>query len=449
LFARHNQGVFVVRIEDTDVARSERRHEASILADLSWLGLSWGEGPDVGGPSGPYRQSERASRYRDVAQQLLGEGRAYACFCSQERLEALRAEQLARGGTPCYDGRCAGLSPDEAARRQQAGEPAALRLRVPPQQWVVDDLIRGRVELGPQAFGDFIIVRSNGRAGYSFAAAVDDRDMSITHVIRGDDHLTNTARQLAVLAALDAQPPLYAHHSLVLGADGGKLSKRHGATTIGDFRALGYLPAAIANYLALLSWSHGEDEVLGLERLEREFEIERLSASPTVFDQVKLDWLNHQHIMLLDDETHRRLVADRLPAGTAPQAAAALAAALKSSISRYSDVGAAAAPILEPPAGEDRDERVMAAATQLAQFASRRAAAAEWLDEAAARDLLLAYRAWAKDAGIKARDALMPLRLALTGGEHGPELPFVLAAIARADALARLARAGAVPPNAD
>jgi len=447
LFARHNGGDFLVRIEDTDVVRSERHHEVSILADLRWLGLHWDEGPDVGGSSGPYRQSERVARYREVAERLLQDGHAYPCFCSQERLEAVRAEQLARGGTPRYDGRCAALSPAEAEARRRAGEPAALRLRVPPRQWLVDDVIRGPVEFGPQAFGDFIIVRSNGTAGYNFAAAVDDRDMGITHVIRGDDHLTNTARQLAVFAAMDAAPPRYAHHSLVLGPDGGKLSKRHGATTIGDFRDLGYLPAAIANYLALLSWSHGEDEVLTLDRLEREFEIERLSASPAVFDRDKLDWLDHQHIMLIDDEVHRRLTAERLPAGTAPQAVAAIAAALKPSISRYDEVPAAAAPILEPPPAGAADERIAAALPQLTRFAELRAAAADWLDEAASRELLAAYRAWAKAAGIKIRDALLPLRLALTGCEHGPELVFVLAAIARADALARLARAGTCAPS--
>jgi glutamyl-tRNA synthetase len=442
LCARHAHGDFLVRIEDTDVARSELRHEHSILADLRWLGLQWDEGPDVGGPSGPYRQSERTARYREAADGLLEKGDAYPSFCSQERLEQLRAEQLRQGGTPRYDGRCTLLTPEEAAARRRAGEPAALRLRVPSRQWLVDDLIRGPVEFGPQAFGDFIIVRSNGTAGYNFAAAVDDRDMAITHVIRGDDHLTNTARQLAVFAALDAQAPRYAHHSLVLGPDGGKLSKRYGATTIGDFRDLGYLPAAIANYLALLSWSHGEDEVLDLERLEQDFEIERLSASPAVFDQAKLDWLDHQHIMRLDDAEHERMVAERLPAGTPPPAIAAIARALKPSISRYGEVAEAAAPVLAPALPEVPDEQVAAALTQLSEFARLRAAASLWLDDEAAPRVLADYRAWAKEAGIKAKDALMPLRLALTGCEHGPELVYVLAAIERTDALARLARAG-------
>jgi len=433
----------VLRIEDTDAARSEQRHEASILADLRWLGLHWDEGPDVGGPCGPYRQSERSGHYRSLAEGLVAAGHAYPCFCTPERLEHVRTQQLADGGTPRYDGRCAAVPPAEAAARRDAGESAVLRLRVPARRWLVDDLIRGPVEFGPLAFGDFIIVRSSGAAGYNFAAAVDDREMGITHVIRGDDHLTNTARQLAVFLALGAPAPQYAHHSLVLAADGGKLSKRHGATTIGDFRRLGYLPAAIANYLALLSWSHGDDEVLSLTRLEDEFRIEALSASPAVFDVPKLDWLDHQHIMLLDDDAHRRLVAERLPAGTPAPAVAALAAALRPSLERYGEVPEAAAPILTPPS-EQGDERVSAARRQLARFAELRAEAVEWLDEAAARELLAAYRSWAKGAGVAARDALLPLRLALTGREHGPELVFVLAAIARTDTLARLARAGAV-----
>lgn len=443
LFARHHRGDFVLRIEDTDAVRSEQRHEASILADLRWLGLHWDEGPDVGGPAGPYRQSERSELYRSVAEGLVAAGHAYPCFCTPERLERVRVRQLTDGGTPRYDGRCAAIPPAEAAARRDAGEPAVLRLRVPAQRWLVDDLIRGPVEFGPLAFGDFIIVRSNGAAGYNFAAAVDDREMGITHVVRGEDHLTNTVRQLAVSLALGAPAPRYAHHSLVLGADGGKLSKRHGATTIGDFRRLGYLPAAIANYLALLSWSHGDDEVLSLDRLEDEFRIEALSASPAVFDVAKLDWLDHQHIMRLDDDTHRRLVAERLPAGTPSPAVAALAAALRPSLQRYGEVPEAAAPILQLPPGPV-DERAAAAHRQLVRFAELREQAAEWLDEAGARELLAAYRSWAKQAGVAARDALLPLRLALTAREHGPDLVFVIAAIARTDALARLARAGAV-----
>jgi nondiscriminating glutamyl-tRNA synthetase len=439
LFARHAGGDFVLRVDDTDATRSRGRHEDAILADLRWLGLDWDEGPDVGGPCAPYRQSERLNGYRAAAEQLLGGGHVYRCFCPEERLAELRAAALAEGRPPRYDGRCLGLDDDEVQRRLAAGEPAALRFRIPRGDIVIDDLIRGPVVIGADAVGDFIIVRSDGVAGYNFATVVDDRDMGITHVIRGDDHLTNTARQVLLFRALGAPAPGFAHHSMVLGTDGGKLSKRYGAAAVGDFRALGYLPQAIVNYLALLSWSHGGDEVLGLDRLVAEFEIERLSPSPVVFDQAKLDWLDHEHILALAPEEHERLFAGWLPLGTPPPAAAALAAAFQPSLVRYGEAAALAASVLSPPATPPSLAAAAAsAAAQLTRVRSLRAEAPQWLSPPAARDVLAAYRAWGKERGIGARDLLMPLRIALTGAEHGPELPFVLAALARDETLRRL-----------
>ena len=439
LCARHAGGDFVLRIDDTDAARSQDRHEDAILADLRWLGLDWDEGPDVGGPCAPYRQSERLGGYRAAADQLLAAGLAYHCFCPEERLAELRAAALAERRAPRYDQRCLGLASDEVQRRLAAGEPAALRFRIPHGDIVIDDLIRGPVVVGDGAVGDFIIVRSDGVAGYNFATVVDDRDMRITHVIRGDDHLTNTARQVLLFRALGAPAPGFAHHSMVLGADGGKLSKRYDATAVGDYRELGYLPQAIVNYLALLSWSHGEDEVLGMDRLVADFELQRLSPSPVMFDQAKLDWLDHEHIMGLAAEEHERLFAARLPAGTPPPAASALAAAFQSSLVAYGQATALAAAVLEPPAPPaDLTAALAAAAPRLTWFREVRAAAAAWLDPAAAKDLIGAYRAWGKERGVGARDLLMPLRIALTGAEHGPELPFVLAALERGETLRRL-----------
>ncbi len=437
LCARHAGGDFVLRIDDTDAARSQDRHEGAILADLRWLGLDWDEGPDVGGPCAPYRQRERLDGYRAAADELLVGGLAYPCFCPQERLVELRAAALAAGRAPRYDGRCLGLAPREVERRLAGGEAAALRFRIPRGDIVVDDLIRGPVVVGADAVGDFIIVRSDGVAGYNFATVVDDRDMGITHVIRGDDHLTNTARQVLLFRALGAPVPGFAHHSMVLGTDGAKLSKRHGAAAVGDYRERGYLPQAIVNYLALLSWSHGDDEVLGMDRLVADFEIERLSLSPVMFDQAKLDWLDHEHIMALPAEVHERLFAERLPAGTPPPAAAALAAAFQSSLVAYGQAAALAAAVLQPPALPAALTAAPAAA-QLTWFREQRAAAAAWLDPAAANDLIAAYRAWGKERGIGARDLLMPLRIALTGAEHGPVLPYVLAALERGDTLGRL-----------
>jgi nondiscriminating glutamyl-tRNA synthetase len=439
LFARHNGGTLVLRIDDTDVARSEDRHEEAILADLRWLGLEWDEGPGAGGPYGPYRQSERWDGYHSAAEQLVFSGAAYPCFCSQERLEALREEQIAAGRTPRYDRRCLSLDVREVAARLAANEPSTLRFRVPDGDITIDDLIRGPVVVKEGAVGDFIIVRSDGAAGYNFATVVDDRDMRITHVIRGDDHLTNTARQLLLFRALGAPVPVFAHHSMVLGAEGGKLSKRHGATSVGDFRELGYLPQALVNYLALLSWSHGEDEVLGRERLIADFELKELSASAVVFDQAKLDWLDHEHIMGLAPEEHEALFAAQLPDGTPSPAAAALAAAFQPSLVAYGQAPALAASVLEPPElSAELAAALPPAAPQLAEARRLRAGAAEWLPPAAARELLGAYRAWGKQTGIGARDLLMPLRIALTGAEHGPELPFVLAALDRDQMLRRL-----------
>jgi glutamyl-tRNA synthetase len=439
LFARHTGGSLVLRIDDTDSARSDAALEASIMTDLRWLGLDWDEGPDAGGGSGPYRQSERLERHRAAADELLALGQAYHCFCPEERLEQLRREALAAGHTPRYDRRCLSLPAGEVRRRLGAGEPAAVRFKVPAGDVVIDDLIRGAVVIGADALSDPIIVRSDGVAGYNFATVVDDRDMGITHVIRGDDHLTNTARQQLLFEALGGPVPRWAHHSMVLGPDGGKLSKRHGATAVGDYRDLGYLPEAIVNYLALLGWSHGEDEVLGLDRLVREFELEKLSPSPAVFDLAKLDWLDHERIMALAPEEHERRFAERMPAGAPPQAAAALAAAFQPSLVRYGDVPAAAAEVLAPPpAPADLLAAARAGAPQLAHVRALRAEAPEWLTPTGARELLAAYRAWGKQAGIGARDLLMPLRIALTSAEHGPELPFVLAAIDRGAALSRL-----------
>jgi len=439
LFARHTGGSFILRVDDTDAARSDAALEASIMADLRWLGLAWDEGPDVGGPSGPYRQSERLERHRAAAGELLDAGLAYRCFCPQERLDELRREALASGRTPRYDRRCLALPRAEVRRRLDAGEPAAVRFKVPAGEVVVDDLIRGRVVIGADALSDPIIVRSDGVAGYNFATVVDDRDMGVTHVIRGDDHLTNTARQQLLFEALGGPVPRWAHHSMVLGPDGGKLSKRHGATAVGDYRELGYLPEAIVNYLALLGWSHGEDEVLELDRLIRDFAPDKLSPSPAVFDLAKLDWLDHERIMALTPEEHERRFAERLPAGTPPQAAAALAAALQPSLVRYGDAPAAAAEVLAPPPPPDALLALaLAAAPQLAFIRALRAAAPEWLTPAGARELLATYRAWGKEQGIGARDLLMPLRIALTSAEHGPELPFVLAALHRETALVRL-----------
>ena len=441
LFARHTGGSFILRIDDTDAARSDAALEASIIGDLRWLGLAWDEGPDVGGPSGPYRQSERLERHRAAAGELLEAGLAYRCFCPEERLEELRREALAAGRTPRYDRRCLALPADEVRRRLDAGEPAAVRFKVPAGEVVVDDLIRGRVVIGADALSDPIIVRSDGVAGYNFATVVDDRDMGITHVIRGDDHLTNTARQQLLFEALGgpgAAPGLTT--PWCSGPDGGKLSKRHGATAVGDYRELGYLPEAIVNYLALLGWSHGEDEVLDLDRL-----VARVRAREALAEPGRV---RPRQARLARPRAHH---GARAGGARAPLRGAAAGRDAAAGGGRARGRLPAVAGALRRRGGRlwrrcsrrrlrrpDCAPSRARPAPQLAHVRALRAEAPGWLTPAGARDLLAAYRAWGKERAIGARDLLMPLRIALTSAEHGPELPFVLAALERETALARL-----------
>src|SRR5271167_4285459 len=288
----------VLRIEDTDVERSEERFEGQLLEDLTWLGLDWDEGPDVGGPHGPYRQSDRIGFYREQAERLLGEGKAYLCFCSQENLERERAHALAHQQPPTYSGKCRALDPAESLRRHANGEAAAIRLRIPEHPIRFYDIVRGNVEFSHEEVSDPIIVRSSGMPVYNYVVVVDDALMDITHVIRGDDHLSNTPKQVALYEALGWPVPEFAHLSTILGADRERLSKRHGATSIANFRDMGVLPEALVNYLALLGWAPtgGTREIFSLKELVKEFSLERITPSAAVFDMEKLYWLNRQYI---------------------------------------------------------------------------------------------------------------------------------------------------------
>jgi len=297
LFCRSAGGQLVLRIEDTDPVRSKVEFEESILADLHWLGLAWDEGPDIGGPHGPYRQSARGDIYREHADRLLSEGKAYPCYCTAEELEEKKRRALEESRPPLYDRTCLKLNDEERARLEAAGRRPVLRFRVPSEDVEFTDVIRGRVQFTSQVLGDFIILRSDGSAGFNFSVVVDDATMGITHVIRGEDHLTNTARHIMLFRALGYPLPVFAHHSLLFGPDGTKLSKRHGATTVRQYREAGFLPEAIVNYLALLSWAPPEgQEVMRPEELAAAFNLEGLSGSPPIFDRPKLEWLNGRHM---------------------------------------------------------------------------------------------------------------------------------------------------------
>lgn len=301
LFARHHGGMFVLRIEDTDVERSQQRYETQLLEDLKWFGLDWDEGPDRGGPFGPYRQSDRSDLYRQYSLQLIEWGRAYYCFCSPEQLEDERQEALKAGRQPQYSGRCRKIAKDEAAARVKAGESAAIRLKITEWAFAWKDLVHGETSFSGEVIGDPILVRSGGVPAYNFAVVVDDHLMNITHVIRGDDHISNTPRQLAVYHAFGWEPPEFAHLSTILGRDRARLSKRHGATSLESFRRMGILPEALRNYLTLLGWSpaDGKTEILSTEELFHQFSLDHIIKSAAVFDQEKLNWLNRHYLKQL------------------------------------------------------------------------------------------------------------------------------------------------------
>jgi nondiscriminating glutamyl-tRNA synthetase len=298
LFARQKAGTMVLRIEDTDVERSEARFEDQLITDLKWLGLDWDEGPDVGGPYTPYRQSDRLDLYREHAQRLLDEGKAYLCFCTEAELQKEREQALAEQRQAIYSGKCRAIDPAEARRRHAAGEAAAIRLRIPEHPIRFHDIVRGPVEFSNEVVSDPIILRSNRMPVYNYVVVIDDALMKITHVIRGDDHLSNTPKQVALYEALGWPVPEFAHLSTILGADRERLSKRHGATSIANFRDMGVLPEALMNYLALLGWapSGGTREIFSRDELIKEFSLERVTPSPAVFDMEKLYWLNRHYI---------------------------------------------------------------------------------------------------------------------------------------------------------
>jgi len=437
LLARGHGGTLVLRVEDTDVARSTRESEDGIKDDLRWLGLTWDEGPDIGGPYPPYRQSERAERYRIAAGRLIAAGRAYYCFCTAEQLEQERAAALAAGLPPKYSGRCRALAAEDVARRRAAGEPAALRFAVPAGGDVTfHDLVRGDVTFQTSVIGDPVIVRSDGGPAYNFAVVVDDAEMAITHVIRGEDHISNTPRQILLYQALGWTPPVFAHLSLVLGPDHAPLSKRHGATSVSEFRGRGYLPEALVNYLALLGWSPGEgEELVAAAEMARRFDLARVSHSAAVFDVEKLAWINRHYMKEADPArlvalTQPWFVAAGLVGEAAPGAAEAIGAVLSMAVGAVDRL-------------EEVPERVSFVFAWDATAAGRLVAAepdgarvvAAFADEIAnegplTRESFRAAAARTRAAtAVKGRALFHPIRVAMTGWDSGPELDLALPAI--------------------
>ena len=303
LTARHHGGQFVLRVEDTDASRVTEEAVHGLIESLRWLGIDWDEGPDVGGPHAPYRQSQRLDVYHENAERLVAQGDAYRCYCTPAELEERREQARARGQPPGYDGRCRNLTDAERTAFEAEGRAFALRFAMPERDFTVADLVKGEVHFGPGDLKDFVILRSDGSPTFLLAVAVDDLLMGVTHVIRGDDLLAAAPRNLAVIQALGGTPPEYAHLPQVLGQDGKPLSKRHGSTSVEAFREQGFLPEALMNYLALLGWSKDEKTTfLSREELIESFELARVSSNPAAFDTQKLEWMNNHYIQSLDDD---------------------------------------------------------------------------------------------------------------------------------------------------
>jgi len=436
LFARQQGGAMVFRIEDTDLERSEARYETQLLEDLKWLGLDWDEGPDVGGPYPPYRQSDKLGVYQEHAERLVNEGKAYYCFCTQEVLELQREQALKEHRQPIYPGTCRNLSLDEARRRRASGESCAIRLKIPERPIRFHDIVRGMVEFSNEVVSDPIILRSTGIPVYNYVVVVDDAEMKITHVIRGDDHLSNTPKQVALYEALGWPVPEFAHLSTILGPDRERLSKRHGATSVAAFREMGVLPEALMNYMALLGWAPtgGDREIFAPHELVKEFDLRRVTPSPAIFDFEKLYWINRHYIK---ESAPERILALAQPffikAGLLPESPnepvqnwfAKVIALLVPSVNKLDELPERATLLFRYDASAalvapDNAEVMHAPTTSkvLDAFAAKIASEPAPLVPERFKAIVKEIQ---KETGVKGKDLFHPIRIMLTGTHSGPE----------------------------
>jgi glutamyl-tRNA synthetase len=455
-FARRHGGRFLLRVEDTDPERSKPEYEVAILAGLRWLGLDWDEGPDVGGDFGPYRQSERFERYRETAAELLAAGWAYRCFCSAERVAELRERQSAAKETPRYDGLCRELDPAEAERRRAAGERPVLRFRVPGGETRFADLIRGDMRFANAEVDDWVMVRADGAPTYNFVVVCDDVAMEISHVLRGEEHLTNTPKQVLLYRALGLDVPCFAHFPLMLGKDKKKLSKRTGDTALLDYRDNGYPPEAVLNFLALQGWAlDDKTDVFDAATLCANFDLARGSKGGAIFDPDKFLWMAGEYIRMDSAERVAERCAPFLAAAGLVDAAAIAAggpervryvaaiALIRERIQLYSQAPERLAWLFAADGAVAFDGKAEQGARKHAGAAATLAAYRAWLaprvaprvDAAALRD---DTKAWVAERGLKIPALFQPLRVALTGEPGGPDLFDVMAVLGAAATLARI-----------
>jgi len=456
LLVRNQGGVFVLRIEDTDRSRSTEQFEGSILDDFKWLGITWDEGPDVGGPYGPYRQTERMHLYRQYADELIQRGAAFHCFCTPEELDAERQAAEAAGRSYRYSGRCRNLSESQRAIFIAEGRQPATRMRVDPgPSIVVNDLVHGRVVFEPEVLDDFIIVRSNGTPLYNFANVVDDHLMAMTHIVRGSEHLNNTPRQLVIYKALGWTPPQVAHLPVILGPDRKKLSKRHAATAIREYRRDGYLPEAMLNFFALMAWYPEENrEIYSIEELVRKFRIQDVNNASPIFDVTKLTWMNGVYMRdLIGKDPDRVVTLCQEVLRDAGLLDGELTPAMRTYIRRvvevlgdriktgrdiltYGDFFFTDDVRYEPDAVKKYFDR-QGSVEILAQLRER-LQGADQFDATAAETIV---RDMASELGIATADIIHPARVALTGKTAGPGLFDLMALLGRDRAVQRLEKA--------
>jgi len=451
-YARRHSGTFVLRIEDTDSERSTEENTQAILRAMSWLGLDYDEGPGVGGEFGPYFQTQRFERYAEGLEMLKASGNAYPCFCSAEELDVKRDAARAKGGFAGYDRTCRALCADDAAARVAAGEPHVWRLRVPEHRGDITfpDAVRGDVTFPDNAVDDFVLARTDGSPTYNFAVVMDDVDMKITHVVRGDDHLSNTPKQIVVYEALQMPVPIFAHLSMIWGADGKRLSKRHGATSVEAYAEMGYLPEALMNYLALLGWSlDGETTIIDADSLKANFSLDRISKNPAIFDVEKLEWMNGVYIRALTAAQFiERMVPWLESAGLATSDDAAarpewytrLAPLVSERIKRLDEIVPMVSFLFEEPTIDEKArEKVLAkpGAGKALDGAVAALAEVEWAAEpieAALRELPAALE-------LKPKAVFQSLRVAVTGSTISPPLFESFELLGREKTLARIVAA--------
>jgi glutamyl-tRNA synthetase len=431
-YARKNQGDFILRIEDTDIARSTPEAVQAILDGMAWLGLSWDEGP--------FYQMQRMDRYKAIIQQMLADGTAYYCYCSKEELDAMREQQMQAGLKPRYDGR---WRPEEGKTLPAKPEnvPPVIRFKNPTAGSVVwEDQVKGRIEISNAELDDLIIARADGTPTYNFCVVVDDWEMGITHVIRGDDHVNNTPRQINMLKALGASVPQYAHLSMILGDDGQKLSKRHGAVSVMQYHEDGYLPEAVLNYLARLGWSHGDDEIFDIQQFCQWFDLDHITPSAAQFNTEKLRWLNAHYIkqadlaVLAQDISHR-LAAKGIKVTPTPDLEAAIAL-YRERIHTLNELADAIAYFYQLPSMDiaAKEKHLTPDILPILKQLATDLAAIDWTTEAIHHEI----DACVQNNGLKFPKIAMPLRVLITGGAQSPSIDAVMALLGRDEVLARI-----------